>query len=103
MELLLNELELSLSVLLPIVIICISVSYVKVVFVKKDDTALNKWLGFLASATFGTVCGFVSSKFYSVGIQLLIAPVATILADQLTNKIDKTGLKEILDYIRRKK
>lgn len=91
-----------LSLLVPIGLVSLSIGYVKLVFLKQDGSAFVKALKFFASVLFGVVCGYIASKYWEQGAQLLTALVTTFLADQITNRIDKAGLAEIINYIKRK-
>lgn len=89
-----------LSLLLPISLISLGIGFVKVVFLKQEGSAFSKMVKFLASVTFGTIGGYIASKFFEQGWQLVITSIITLLADQITNRIDKTGLNEIVSYVR---
>lgn len=75
-------------------------AFVKVVFLKQEGSIFNKALRFFASAVFGIICGYLTSKFYEYKWALVVSPVVTLLADQIVNKMDKSGLPEILKYIK---
>lgn len=95
-----NLLKDLLSLLLPISLISLGIGFVKVVFLKQEGSTFIKMIKFLASVTFGTIMGYIASKFFDQGWQLVITATVTLLADQITNKIDKTGLNEIINYAR---
>ena len=88
--------------LIPLGILNTSISFVKVVFVKVQGSQFEKALKFFASVLFGITVGIILKIVVSYNAALVFSPIATLLADQITNKIDKTGLMVIWKYVKNK-
>jgi len=88
--------------LIPLFILDTSISFVKVVFVKVQGSQFEKAIKFFASVLFGIVVGTIVKIVVSFNAALVLSPIATLLADQITNKIDKAGLALIWKYVKNK-
>lgn len=98
-----QDLKEFLTLFLPLMLVSLGIGFVKVVFLKQEGSAFVKIAKFIASVTMGTIGGYISTKFFhDQGWQLVITAFVTLLADQITNRIDKTGLNEIIDYVKTK-
>ena len=88
--------------LIPLGILNTSISFVKVVFVKVQGSQFQKALKFFASVLFGMIVGIIAKVVVNFNVALIAGPIATLLADQITNKIDKAGLGILWKYVKNK-
>ena len=88
--------------LIPLFILDTSISFVKVVFVKVQGSQFEKALKFFASVLFGIIVGIILKIVVNFNTAIVLSPIATLLADQITNKIDKAGLAVIWKYVKNK-
>lgn len=91
-----------LSIFLPIFMTALSMGFVRSVVITKVGSVFIKIINFLAAVVFGVTCGYIDSHFHSKGIYLLVTAITTLLVVQIINKIDKVGLNEIINFIKRK-